>query len=582
VSGNADTAPASRRRRVSVYVWLSLFALIVAALSLRLPSTPSYDPWSWLIWGREVIHGDLELGGITSWKPLPVIFTTVFALFRGAQPDLWLLVVRAAMIVSLCAIFRLAFRTVWNLQRVSEDDDDPRSGDEDTARPGLARWALGIEPAGERYWQWLPALLAGLLAAIALLLTGVYFSNTMIGYSEALAVAAVLVGIDCAYDGHHLPAYALGLAAALDRPEAFVFLAPYGLWLLWRKPRLRVWVIALGLLALALWFIPQKIVTGSFTGSVSAAQFVNPGSAATFPCPFCHEMHYFAWPMAPVQLEILAGITGVAALIVLVLSLLPWSAPAWSPQPLALSRRQQALIVTCLAAAYGILWMVLIAFDVAHGFAGNERYMVLGSTLLILAGSIGFGWAALELSAIGGARGRARARQLVIAAVVCTSVVLFVPKWIGKRMVNLGNTHRELAYQSRLRNDLSALVGQLGPAARLVGCGPVVAEHFQIPMVAWYLHVPTTSIQDTPGEWKEWGSARPVLPRGYPNVIIQASAAINPPDARNGYRWTRTPMSPDPGDIRRWRQAGGRYRVVRDGLVTVYTDCGTATDGPAR
>ena len=28
-----------------------LLALAVGALSLLFPSTPSHDPWSWLIWG---------------------------------------------------------------------------------------------------------------------------------------------------------------------------------------------------------------------------------------------------------------------------------------------------------------------------------------------------------------------------------------------------------------------------------------------------------------------------------------------------------------------------------------------------
>ena len=31
----------------------------LAAVSLLLPSEPSYDPWAWLVWGREI--GPLEL-----------------------------------------------------------------------------------------------------------------------------------------------------------------------------------------------------------------------------------------------------------------------------------------------------------------------------------------------------------------------------------------------------------------------------------------------------------------------------------------------------------------------------------------
>ena len=32
------------------YVGLILATLTVGALSLLIPSTPSYDPWSWLVW----------------------------------------------------------------------------------------------------------------------------------------------------------------------------------------------------------------------------------------------------------------------------------------------------------------------------------------------------------------------------------------------------------------------------------------------------------------------------------------------------------------------------------------------------
>src|SRR5947209_17065936 len=85
-------------------------ALVIAAVSLLIPSTPSYDPWSWLVWGREIIHLDLHTSGGPSWKPLPVIFTTVFAIFGKAAPDLWLVVARAGAIVAVVMTAKLAWR----------------------------------------------------------------------------------------------------------------------------------------------------------------------------------------------------------------------------------------------------------------------------------------------------------------------------------------------------------------------------------------------------------------------------------------------------------------------------------------
>jgi hypothetical protein len=40
----------------------------LAALSLLLPSSPTYDPWAWIIWGREVVHLDLSTVGGPSWS----------------------------------------------------------------------------------------------------------------------------------------------------------------------------------------------------------------------------------------------------------------------------------------------------------------------------------------------------------------------------------------------------------------------------------------------------------------------------------------------------------------------------------
>ena len=42
--------------------------------------TPTYDPWAWIIWGREVMHLDLVTTDGPSWKPLPILFTAPFSL----------------------------------------------------------------------------------------------------------------------------------------------------------------------------------------------------------------------------------------------------------------------------------------------------------------------------------------------------------------------------------------------------------------------------------------------------------------------------------------------------------------------
>ncbi len=91
---------------------------MVGALSLLLPSTPSYDPWAWLVWGREIVHFKLHTTGGPSWKPLPVIFTTLFAPFGKAAPDLWLVVARAGAVMSVAMVFKVCVRLTRQLAAV--------------------------------------------------------------------------------------------------------------------------------------------------------------------------------------------------------------------------------------------------------------------------------------------------------------------------------------------------------------------------------------------------------------------------------------------------------------------------------
>src|SRR5947209_9714913 len=103
-----------------LYLWLGGAALVLGALSLLIPSTPSYDPWAWLVWGREIAHVNLQTTGGPSWKPLPVLFTTVFAVFGKAQPDLWLVIARAGALMALAMVFKLAWRLTADLVAVAK------------------------------------------------------------------------------------------------------------------------------------------------------------------------------------------------------------------------------------------------------------------------------------------------------------------------------------------------------------------------------------------------------------------------------------------------------------------------------
>src|SRR5215212_6561160 len=195
----SDAAPVAREVAAGVTPWKAvvLACLGLAALSLLGPSTPTYDPWAWIIWGREIAHLDLNTVSGPSWKPLPILFTTPFALFGdSAAPGLWLLISRAGGLLAIAMAYRLAAR--------------------------------------------LGGRAAGLIAGAALLLAEEFVRNFARGNSEGLLVALCLWAVERHLDGRRTDAFLLGLGAALLRPEVWPFLGLYGLWLAYTDPRRRV------------------------------------------------------------------------------------------------------------------------------------------------------------------------------------------------------------------------------------------------------------------------------------------------------------------------------------------------------
>ncbi len=205
-------APSSRARTPGiarylaggrVYLALGGVALAIGALSLLIPSTPSYDPWAWLVWGREVVHLNLHTAGGPSWKPLPMMFTTLFALFGHAQPDLWLIVARAGAVMAVAMSFKIA----WRLTRA--------------LGTGLAN-----ESGSARIWAMLPSLLAGVVAAGSLINSGGFISDNALGYSEGLATALGLIAVDRYLDGAPRQAFVVGILRGAGSPRAVGLLGP--------------------------------------------------------------------------------------------------------------------------------------------------------------------------------------------------------------------------------------------------------------------------------------------------------------------------------------------------------------------
>jgi hypothetical protein len=344
--------PALTVPRVVVRHRVALAVLALTALTFLVPSAPTYDPWAWIIWGREILHLDLSTVDGPSWKPLPVLLTTPFALFGGLAPDLWLFVARAGAIAGVVMAFRVARR-------------------------------LGGVPAGAA-------------AAAAYAIAPWTLRNAALGNSEGLLVALALGAVDRHLAGRPKHAFLLGLGAALLRPEAWPFLGLYGLWLLWREPAVRKLVIA-GFVALPLlWLLPELWGSGDLLRAAHRAHTPRANSAAFADDPVREVVRQFGTMLTP---ALWVGLGALAAGLLL---------------RIGSSRRDRRTAVAL--AAGGAVWVAEVAVMTNDGFSGNARYLILPAAIACVLAGVGIGWLVRALPRRVAAGGLAVAILAVAAA----------------------------------------------------------------------------------------------------------------------------------------------------------------------
>ncbi len=438
--------PARTRGHGWVYLAIIALALIAGAVSLRLPSTPNYDPWVWLIWGREIIHGQLSTTGGPTLKPLAMVFTTIVAPFGSAAPNMYLAMARAGALTAVALTFVLTTRLA-------------RSA---TAPLGAVGWAL--------------ALAAGLVAAGGVLLLQSYIYVVAQGYSEGLLLTVLLLAVLRHLDGAPRQTHALLFAASLDRPEMWILFVGYCLWL-WRvDPAARRQIGCLAALILPIWLLPDLIGSGSLLRGAEYASY--PRGAGTSACPFCSEITNYEWPLVRLPFRIgvvLALVPAVAAI---------GRARGGAPTPPAQRRLDVCLGVLLVAA------IVLFGEDAVLTelkFSGNGRYLFPAGCLTIVVAMVGWaGFAAWAFAAVS-RRARRMIGWVVVALVTAGAVAAIVPSAVDA-FAKLGPTWSELRFQADVRRDLTTAVARAGGAARLKACGAAQTNTQLAPLVAWTLH----------------------------------------------------------------------------------------------
>ena len=441
-------------------------ALALAALSLLLPYQPVYDPWGWLVWGRELTHLDLATAQGMSWKPLPVLVDAPLSLLGDGAPKGWLLVAR----------------TGW------------------LGAPLLAGW-LAARLAGEGAGRWRYA--AAALAAGSVALTADSFTpparQLSGGLSEPLLVALVLGAVAAALSRRPALALWLGFAAALLRPECWPFLAVWAVWEGRREPRLRPHAVAVALLVPLAWFVPDLLGAGDPLAGASTAR---------------------GGPVEPLDALAVLG-RALAA---------PLAAAWVGVALFLLGRRHRqrpgdtALAVLLCGA---VAWIALVAAMAAAGYAGLPRFLAPATAAISLVGGVGVARAAAagfgrfrapteDLTTLG--RGQLLSRRVVSARPALAGAAVFAllagAVGAGLRVAEFPNDLRDADRQAMLVDGMFELAGWL-PPERLLTCGDRVrlANLLTPPTaLAWKLDRPLASVQTAPHP--EYGVA--ISTRGLP------------------------------------------------------------------
>ncbi len=418
--------PGDRERPLPIWPVI-VGCLAVSAMTLLFPSTPTYDPWAWILWGREITHLDLITTGGPSWKPLPVLFTVPFSVFgEGAAPLLWVWVARAGALLALAMCFRVARRLVGG-------------------------------PAG---------IVAGVFAFAFLLSSFKFIRDAALGNSEALLAALTLWAFERHLDGRRDHALYLGFAAALLRPEVWPFLGLYGIWLWFREPELRLRMGVLAGLIPVLWFGPEIWGSGEPLRASSRANNPNPGSAAFAEHPGLEVISRFS--RVTIKPLVAAALIGVVHAFVL-----------WR-------RRQEGRPILFLSLA-GLAWLLLVAGMTEGGYAGNQRYLIVTTTVVCVLGGIGVG-RIFEFVQRRVSRLADDSRKGLRAAIASFVVlVLALTPVIEQKFDNGELTLDRLRYEASIWSGLRAVVDKAGGRERLRSCGSVYSGPFQTQMVAYTL-----------------------------------------------------------------------------------------------
>jgi hypothetical protein len=452
-SGSADDSTdrrsggALQRTLRSSAVWSVVACIVLGALSAAvLPTVPSYDPWSWIVWGREITdpHISFIISGGPSWKPLPFVFTTIWGAFGNAAPTLWVITARIGGLLGLVAAWRLAYKLA---------SDGPPS-------------ARGTSvPRGRT-----AGIAAAVIAVAAVLLTQDWFYYFLHGTSESALIGCTLWAVERLVEGKRIQAFWLMVAASLIRPEWVPLEILYAAWLVWREPRFRSWqMIVMFLSGLALfpiaWFVPPWIGSGdAFLAASHAAQY----NGNLGPHPF---IAVNSRGVNDQVLPILAfGIAGVLIGF--------------------LRDRRRMILVLGLAV---IIYYAVVVVETMKGYPGLERFFLPDASLICVLGGYGMVRIAQLAGELAPGRIAAGGNGASVVAVLAFAVLAAVSvPFITTRISEARADFPQASLAVTTSNQMTKVVAAVGGRNGVFPCKSSFAavNHGVQSEMAWKLKVP--------------------------------------------------------------------------------------------
>ncbi len=419
---------------------IGAICVALSALSLLLPSEPSYDPWSWIVWGREVVLLNLDTTGGPSWKPLPVFFTTLFAPFSVVDSSLpaalWLVVARTGALLSIVLAFRVTRRLA-----------------------GLGRWT---------------GIAAGSVAALALVFAPQWLRYAAHGNEVPMAVALMLWGVERHLDGRRSHALVAVFLACLLRPEVFPFLAIYAAWLWRAEPGLRRLTAGLAVALAALWLVPDWLGSGDPFGA---------GRKASSEPPWSLSVREQPWLAALRRTHRIAG--------------LPLELGALAAAAFAVYRRDRRVLVLF---GIAVSWVALVVAMTEAGFSGSTRYFVPAVVIASILTGLAVAWTvegAARLPArlgLSGSYGRFAAGGIAVVTIALASA-----SWTDTRLDLLDRQYDESVELADLHRELRDALDRAGGATRVVSIGPPSVNRAFQTQLAWATSLPLVDVETAGG-----------------------------------------------------------------------------------